>query len=69
MRTSELEMAKQFPGCQHAPIAGRRGPLVWSLHACGQALGCFATKETAYECLGADGEKKVQPSPMGEGAR
>ncbi len=61
MPRSEREMARQFPGCQFAPVASRRGPLVWSLHACGQTLGCFVTKATEYECLGADGEKKVNP--------
>jgi hypothetical protein len=50
MRRSEAEGGKHFPGCQYAPIAGRRGPLVWSLHACGQSVSCFVNSEKNYEC-------------------
>ncbi|MFT3840799.1 MAG: hypothetical protein QM723_27665 [Myxococcaceae bacterium] len=58
MRRSEAEQGKHFPGCSHRPIAGRRGPLVWSLHACGQSVACFVNSDRGYDCLGADGQKR-----------
>lgn len=35
--------------------ADRRGPLVWSVSACGSYLGCAATRDEGYGCAAPDG--------------